>query len=151
MATTNDIDLFNKMSMLRTHGIIKDKTKLEERPSNEIWNYQQLELGYNYRMNDIQGALGISQMKRLDKYTMLRNEISKFYNYELKHLPLTTPWQLPNVYSSFHLYPVLIKDNLSKKSQKEIYEKLIENRISVNLHYIPVHRHPYYEKLGFKK
>ena len=151
MALTNNKNIHDKIHRLRTHGITNDKLLMKKRPKEEIWNYQQLDLGYNYRMNDIQAALGLSQIKRLDEYIKCRQEIAKYYNFELKNLPLTTPWQLPNFYSSYHLYPVLIENNLINKNQRQVYNELLENDIAVNLHYIPVHRHPYYENLGFKE
>ena len=151
MTLTNDRDIANKISRLRTHGITNDKTKMKQQNENEIWNYQQIDLGFNYRMNDIQAALGLSQLTRLHKNVKRRHEIAKFYDIELKNLQLITPWQAPNVQSSYHLYPILIKFNSDFKSQKQVYNALIENNIGANIHYIPVHRHPYYEKLGFKK
>jgi len=151
MALTNSKDIANKMFRLRTHGITNDQMKMKQRPQDEIWNYQQIELGFNYRMNDIQAAIGLNQMKRLDEYVKRRHKIAKFYDTELKNLLLTIPWQSPNAYSSYHLYPILIKNNLDNKTQKQVYNELRENKIAVNLHYIPVHRHPYYENLGFKR
>ena len=151
MALTNDKNVADKLFRLRTHGITNDKTKMKERPKNEIWNYQQIELGFNYRMNDIQSALGINQMKRLDKYIKFRHEIAKYYDAELANLDLITPWQLSSVYSSYHLYPILINSESNLKTQRQVYNELRANNILVNLHYIPVHRHPYYERLGFKK
>ena len=151
MALTNDKDVANKIYRLRTHGITRDKIKMEERPKDEIWNYQQIDLGFNYRMNDIQAALGLSQMKRLDQYVKRRQEIAKHYDNTLKKLPLEIPWQSPSNYSSYHLYTVLIKKDLTQKTQKQVYDELIKKNIGINLHYIPVHRHPYYENLGFKK
>ena len=151
MALTNDKDVADKIYRLRTHGITNDEIKMEERPKDEIWNYQQIDLGFNYRMNDIQAALGLSQMKRLDKYVKRRQEIAKHYDNALKKLPLVTPWQSPSNYSSYHLYTILIKKNLTQKTQRQVYDELIKKNIGVNLHYIPVHRQPYYENLGFKK
>ena len=150
MALTNNREVAEKICRLRTHGITKDKKKMSQRPEDEIWNYQQIELGFNYRMNDIQGALGLNQMKRLDEYIKRRHKIAKVYDDELKKLPIITPWQTTEAYSSYHLYPLLIK-NKNIKSQRKIYHELIKNKIGVNLHYTPVHRHPYYESLGFKK
>ena len=124
---------------------------MKERPKDEIWNYQQIDLGYNYRMNDIQAALGLNQMKRLDEYVNHRHKIAKYYDNELKNLAVILPWQAPNVNSSYHLYPILIKANSNFKTQRQVYDELRKNGIGVNLHYIPVHRHPYYEHLGFKK
>ena len=102
-------------------------------------------------MNDIQAALGLNQMKRLDNYIKLRHKIAKNYDAELKNLPIVTPWQLPKTYSSYHLYPILIKKNINEKNQRQVYDLLRKNKIEANLHYIPVHLHPYYENLGFKK
>ena len=151
MTLTNDKDVADKIYRLRTHGITNDEIKMEERPKDEIWNYQQIDLGFNYRMNDIQAALGLSQMKRLDKYVKRRQEIAKHYDNALKKLPLVIPWQSPSNYSSYHLYTILIKKNLTQKTQRQVYDELIKKNIGVNLHYIPVHRQPYYENLGFKK
>jgi UDP-4-amino-4,6-dideoxy-N-acetyl-beta-L-altrosamine transaminase len=151
MALTNNKDIADKIYRLRTHGITSDETMMKVRPEDEIWNYQQIDLGYNYRMNDIQAALGLNQMKRLDEYVKRRHKIAKYYDTELKNLIVTVPWQAPNVYSSYHLYPILIKANLNFKTQKQVYDELRKNDIGVNMHYIPAHRHPYYEQLGFKK
>ena len=151
MALTNNKNIAEKISRLRTHGITKDKNKMKQRSEDEIWNYQQIDLGFNYRMNDIQAALGLNQMKRIDKYVKRRHQIAKYYDAQFRNLSLITPWQTPNFYSSYHLYPILIKSDSNKKFQKQFFEKLRKNYIEVNLHYIPVHRHPYYENLGFKK
>jgi UDP-4-amino-4,6-dideoxy-N-acetyl-beta-L-altrosamine transaminase len=151
MVLTNNKDIADKIYRLRTHGITNDEVKMKKRPKDEIWNYQQIDLGYNYRMNDIQAALGLNQMKRLDEYVKRRHKIAKYYDTELKNLKVTVPWQAPNVNSSYHLYPILIKANSNFKTQKLVYDELRKNDIGVNLHYIPVHRHPYYEHLGFKK
>jgi UDP-4-amino-4,6-dideoxy-N-acetyl-beta-L-altrosamine transaminase len=151
MALTNDKEIADKILRLRTHGITNDKLKMKKQSEDEIWNYQQIDLGFNYRMNDIQAALGLSQMKRLDKFVKRRHKIAKYYNTKLNELPLTLPWQSRSAYSSYHLYPILIKPSLGAKTQKQVYNELRKNDIAANLHYIPVHRHPYYENLGFKK
>ncbi len=151
MALTNDKKLSESIRRLSIHGITKDEILLSKRSANEIWNYQQIQLGFNYRMNDIQAALGISQLKRLDSYVIRRHEIANYYELKLTNLPITSPWQLPNTYSSYHLYPICIEDDSNPKLQKIIYNKLHEQGIAANLHYIPVHRQPYYESLGFKK
>ena len=151
MAMTNDESIADKMFRLRTHGITKNKVKMKKKPNNEIWNYQQVELGYNYRMNDIQAVLGLNQMKRLKNYLKRRHQIAKYYDNELKNLPIKLPLQTPNFYSSYHLYPILVIPELINKNQKTIYDELRKNDIAVNLHYTPVHLQPYYENLGFKK
>ena len=151
MALTNNKEIVDKLFRLRTHGITNDKSKFKTRPKNEIWNYQQLDLGYNYRMNDIQAALGLNQIKRLDEYVIRRHEIALRYDEELKSLPIITPFQNKKIYSSYHLYPICIKYNETKKTQKEIFSNLRENDIGVNLHYMPVYLHPYYQFLKFKE
>jgi UDP-4-amino-4,6-dideoxy-N-acetyl-beta-L-altrosamine transaminase len=151
MALTNNKNIKEKLLKLRNHGITNDSKKMKKRSKSEIWNYQQVELGFNYRMNDIQAALGCNQLKRLDFYIERRHKIAKHYNSKLKQLPIILPWQANENYSSYHLYPIVIESNSNVKTQKQIYNKLRKNNIGVNLHYIPVHRHPYYENLGFKK
>jgi UDP-4-amino-4,6-dideoxy-N-acetyl-beta-L-altrosamine transaminase len=150
MAVTNDTALSNRMRRLRTHGITSDKDLMHPRPDNEIWNYQQIELGFNYRMTDIQAALGISQMIRLDELVKRRHEIAKQYNEALKALPIITPWQAPETYSSYHLYPIRIRQEECNKSQRQVYDALLQNGVAANLHYIPVHCQPYYQSKGFK-
>ena len=130
MALTNDKDIADRILRLRTHGITNDKKKMKQRSEDEIWNYQQIDLGYNYRMNDIQAALGLSQVKRLDQYIERRHQIAKYYDAELKNLSLTTPWQSPTIYSSYHLYPILIKVSSDTKTQKQVYDELRENNIA---------------------
>ena len=151
MALTNKKYIADKISRLRTHGITTRKELMQKRPENEIWNYQQIELGFNYRMNDIQAALGINQMKRLDDYIKSRHKIAKIYDKELNELAIEKPFQSVNNYSSYHLYPIRVKENIKGQAQKKVYNFLQKHKIFVNIHYIPVHRHPYYEKLGFNK
>ena len=138
------------MRRLHTHGITTDHTLMEQRPPNEIWNYQQIELGFNYRMTDIQAALGLSQLNRLDEFVTRRHEIAEIYNEQLSGLPVVTPFQELDTYSSYHLYPIRVPENSSPATQKQVYDHLRKNGVGANLHYIPVHRQPYYEKLGFK-
>ena len=150
MAMTNDDALANRLRRLRTHGITSDRALMQSRPDNEIWNYQQIELGFNYRMTDIQAAIGLSQMQRLDEFVNRRREIAERYDAELRSLPITTPHQASGTHSSYHLYPILVSEVESGKTQRLIYDALWQNGVAVNLHYIPVHRQPYYEKLGFE-
>lgn len=151
VALTNNLELAEKMSRLRTHGITNNPDFMHSRPPDEIWNYQQIELGFNYRMTDLQAALGLSQLQRLGNFVNKRHEIAAAYNHALKDLPITTPWQNPTVYSSYHLYPIRVKAaSLTNITQRQVYEGLRTMGIAVNLHYIPVHRHPYYEAIGFK-
>lgn len=150
MVMTNDPSLANRMRRLRTHGITSDKELMHRRPDNEIWNYQQIELGFNYRMTDIQAVLGLSQIQRLDEFVGRRHEIATRYDAELRSLPITTPQQASGTYSSYHLYPIRIKNTESRKAQRQVFDALWQNGVAANLHYIPVHRHPYYESLGFK-
>jgi len=150
MALTNNSELADRMQRYRSHGITSDANKMQLRPSDEIWNYQQISLGFNYRMTDIQGALGVSQMDRLDEFVTKRQQIAKRYNDELTGLALQTPRQHADSYSSYHLYPIRISLDKTKQAQRQIYDALQLAGINVNLHYIPVYRQPYYEAKGFK-
>ena len=150
MATTNDISLANRMRILRSHGVTNDKELMYSRRENEVWNYQQIELGFNYRITDIQAALGLRQLSRLDEFVWRRHEIANYYNKALQILPIVVPQQGPETYSSYHLYPIRICEDKCNKKQRQIYDKLWENGVGANVHYIPVHRQPYYESKGFK-
>jgi dTDP-4-amino-4,6-dideoxygalactose transaminase len=150
MALTNDAQLAKRMKLLRSHGITSDSADMNPRPFEEIWNYQQIDLGFNYRMTDIQAALGLSQMKRLDEFVAQRNAIANRYEKLLADLPIITPWQHPDSYSAFHLYVIRLNVAATIKRQREVFEVLRAAGILVNLHYIPVYRQPYYENLGFK-
>lgn len=150
MALTNDPELAERMLRNRSHGITSDVDQMQARPVNEIWNYQQISLGFNYRMTDIGAALGVSQMARLDEFVNKRRRIAKRYDEALAGFPLLTPWQHPDSYSSYHLYPIRLKLGEIEKTQRQVYDALHAAGILVNLHYIPVYRQPYYETMGFE-
>jgi len=151
MAMTNDAQIASRMRSLRSHGITNDAADMFPRAPEEIWNYQQMGLGFNYRMTDIQAALGLSQMQRLDEFVAKRHAIANRYEELLADLPVITPWQHAVSYSSFHLYPIRLKLGEINKTHRQVFEALLAAGIGVNLHYIPVYRQPYYEKLGFRK
>lgn len=151
MAVTNDDAVAARMQRLRSHGISNIHAEIQARPDDEIWNYQQLSLGFNCRMTELQAALGISQLNMIDEFIKRRHAIANYYDEALQGLPLKTPYQLPETRSSYHLYPIQIDIAKSGKRQKTIYKAMHQAGIQVNLHYIPVYRHPYFESLGFKK
>ncbi|HHT49391.1 MAG TPA: UDP-4-amino-4,6-dideoxy-N-acetyl-beta-L-altrosamine transaminase [Firmicutes bacterium] len=149
MILTNRADLYEKLLFLRTHGITRDE-RFMTKPSDGPWYYQQIDLGYNYRMTDIQAALGYSQLQRIDQFVRRRHVLAARYDQSLKGLPVTLPWQDPDTYSSWHLYVLRLHLDQLGKSRKQIFEELRTAGIDVNVHYIPVHTQPYYERLGFK-
>lgn len=149
MALTNDDNCAERLRLLRSHGITRDP-QLMTKEMDGPWYYQQVALGYNYRMTELQGALGVSQMTRLKQFVGRRHELASRYNELLKDLPLTTPWQYPDGYSGLHLYVIRLHLDQIKKTHREVFEGLRAKGIIVNLHYIPVHLQPYYQRLGFK-
>ncbi len=150
MALTNDTQLAKRMQLLRSHGITSDAADMIPQASEELWYYQQIALGFNYRMTDIHAALGLSQMQRLDEFVAKRHAIAKRYEELLAELPVITPWQHSDSYSGFHLYVIRLKLAETSKTHREVFEALRAAGILVNLHYIPVYRQPYYAGLGFK-
>ena len=150
MALTNNDELAAGMSRLRTHGITRQPEEMVREPTGP-WYYEQIELGYNYRMTDVQAALGLSQMKRLDAFIARRNEIARRYDELLADLPLRLPRLLTEAYSSWHLYPVRLRIDASQRPHREVFEALRAAGIGVNLHYMPVHMQPYYRALGFNE
>ena len=149
-ALTNSKALADKMALYRSHGITRDEA-LMENASHGGWYYEQVDLGFNYRMTELQAALGVSQMSRLSEFVSARHELAVRYYDKLASLPIILPYQLPNTYSGLHLYVIRINLNEISKAHKEVFDELRENGIGVNLHYIPVHLQPYYQKMGFKQ
>jgi UDP-4-amino-4,6-dideoxy-N-acetyl-beta-L-altrosamine transaminase len=149
MALTNDAALAHRMAVLRTHGIVRDPAHMVG-ASHGPWYYQQVELGFNYRMTDLQAALGLSQLSRLDAYVERRHEIAQAYDRQLAGLPLTLPWQHPDSYSGLHLYVVRLRLDQLRLAHRAVFEALRARGLGVNLHYIPVHTQPYYQRLGFR-
>lgn len=150
MALTSSDELATRLSLLRSHGITRDPALMTE-PMHGAWYYQQVALGFNYRMTDIQAALGVSQMKRLAGYVQRRHEIAQRYNELLVNLPLTLPWQHPDSYSAYHLYVVRLQLDKISATHRQVFEALRAKDIMVNLHYIPVHTQPCYQQMGFKQ
>lgn len=148
MAVTNDAKLAKSMARLRSHGITRDAAEMNGE-SDGPWYYEQIDLGFNYRMTDLQAALGTSQMQRLDQFVTKRNQIADRYDRLLLDLPVQTPWQHPDGYSARHLYVIRIQENESPRSHKEVFERMRAGGIGVNLHYIPVYRQPWYQQMGF--
>lgn len=148
MALTNNAELAKKLHLLRSHGITRDPTQLVC-DSEGAWYYQQIELGYNYRMTDIQAALGVSQLGRLDDFVNRRRALAARYDMLLADVPVITPAQQPDSVSAYHLYPICIKQDVVKKKRRKVFDAMRTSGIGVNVHYIPVHLQPYYRKLGF--
>lgn len=150
LAVTNQSDLANKMQLLRSHGITRDPT-LMTKDSEGGWYYQQIDLGFNYRMTELQAALGVSQMQRLDEFVIKRHALLERYTELLKELPVITPKQFEDSYSALHLYPIQLELQKIDKSHAQVFDELRQNGIGVNVHYIPVHLQPYYQRMGFKE
>ena len=150
VATTNSQELAQKMELLRSHGITRDSDLMTHEPDGS-WYYQQVMLGFNYRMTEMQAALGVSQIKRLNIITDKRHQLAKKYDSLLADLPVITPYQHSDGYSGLHLYVIRLKTDQIQKSHKEVFDALRAANIGVNLHYIPVHLQPYYQQnLAFK-
>lgn len=150
MILTNNHELYEKLLLYRSHGITRNPAKMTH-VSDGAWYYQQIVLGCNYRMTDIQAALGTSQMKRLDAFVARRRELAARYDALLQELPLVTPHVMEGANPSWHIYVVRVAFGQIRKTKQQLFEAMKEQGIMLNLHYIPVHRQPYYEKLGFRQ
>jgi UDP-4-amino-4,6-dideoxy-N-acetyl-beta-L-altrosamine transaminase len=149
MVTTNDTALAEELRILRTHGITRDANLMAQPPEGP-WSYEQIDLGFNYRMTDVQAALGTSQLKRLTKMQEQREALAQRYDKMLAGLPLILPARLKDRASSWHLYAVEIDDTGTSASRNDVFQAMRAAQIGVNVHYIPIHIQPYYAKLGFK-
>lgn len=149
MALTNNDDLASRMNLLRSHGITRDSGLMTQEPDGP-WYYQQIQLGFNYRMTELQAALGVSQVDRLDDFVARRHELARRYDDMLADFPVVTPWQHPDSYSGLHLYVIRLNLGEIRVSHREVFESLRQRGIGVNLHYIPVHTQPYYQEMGFQ-
>ena len=150
MALTNDSGLAKKMRLLSSHGITREPTEMTGRVDGS-WYYQQQMLGFNYRLTELQAALGLSQLKRLDDYVSKRHLIAGQYDIRLSESPISTLKRCPESVSSNHLYVILLDLNRIKRSRQEVYDYMRAAGIGVNVHYIPVYHQPYYEKMGFAR
>lgn len=148
MVLTQSDELAHLMALYRSHGITRDSTYMSQEPDGP-WYYQQIALGFNYRMTELQAALGVSQMQRVDSFVSRRHALAKRYDELLSDLPVVVPWQHPDAYSGLHLYVVRLKLDQITATHREVFQKLRDLGVGVNLHYIPVHLHPYYQRMGF--
>jgi len=149
LATTNNKNLSERMKLFRSHGVTRNP-ELMSNLSEGGWYYQQVDLGFNYRMTELQAALGISQMQRLDEFVTKRHKLQERYDLLLEDLPITKPYQDKDSYSALHLYPIQIDLDSNDKSREKIFDELRQGGIGVNVHYIPIHIQPYYQRLGFQ-
>jgi len=149
LATTNDEELSERMQLFRSHGVTRNP-KLMSKLSEGGWHYQQVDLGFNYRMTELQAALGVSQMQRLDEFVTQRHTLQERYDSLLSGLPIIKPHQSQDSYSALHLYPIQIDVDSVDKGREKIFDELRQNGIGVNVHYIPIHTQPYYLQFGFK-
>lgn len=150
VVVTNSKELYEKMILFRSHGITRNSELMTE--NQGPWYYEQIDLGYNYRLTDIQSALGLSQIKKLDDFILKRREIVNKYNEAFKELEeIVTPFENEYSKSGYHIYVLLLNLDKLKCGRKEIFEALQAENIGVNVHYLPVYLHPYYKKLGYKK
>ena len=149
MVLTNNKNLYEKLCLYRSHGVTREPQFMTHK-SDEPWYYQQIGLGFNYRMTDIQAALGYSQMQKLDEFVKRRRELAARYDELLRDLPLRTPFVIKDSKPSWHLYIVRLDFNKIRKTKEQVFNEMKENGFVLNLHYIPVHTQPYYKSLGHK-
>jgi UDP-4-amino-4,6-dideoxy-N-acetyl-beta-L-altrosamine transaminase len=150
VATTNSSEIIQRMRLFSNHGVTRD-SELMTKESEGGWYYQQVALGFNFRMTELQAALGISQMERLNEFITKRHILQERYDELLVNLPVTRPYQHPDSYSALHLYPIQVDTVKIGKSHAQIFNEFREGGIGVNLHYIPIHTQPYYQQFGFKE
>ena len=148
MILTNNEELYRRLLLFRSHGITRDEM-LMTHETDGPWYYQQLELGFNYRMTDIQAALGYSQMRRVDEFVRRRRYLAERYNRLLQDLPVITPYVADYADPSWHIYIIRVDFGKVSKSKQEIFAAMKKAGVTLNLHYIPVHMQPYYRQLGF--
>jgi len=149
LATTNSKHFAEKMQLYRSHGITRDESSMTTKSDGD-WYYQQVDLGFNYRMTELQAALGVSQMQRLDEFVTQRHILQERYDSLLSSLSIIKPYQNQDSYSALHLYPIQIDLDSVDKSREKIFDELRQSGIGVNVHYIPIHTQPYYLHFGFK-
>lgn len=150
MALTNDAALARRLELLRSHGMTRDAALMDAEPDGP-WYYQQVALGYNYRITDIQAALGLSQLARLDDYVGRRHRLAARYDALLADLPVIVPARVADVRSALHLYPIQVDAARCRRSRRQVFDALRAAGIGVNVHYIPVHTQPYYRRMGFSR
>lgn len=148
LASTNQRELAEKMALLRSHGVTREPTLMTKK-SDGSWYYQQVDLGFNYRMTELQAALGVSQITKLNEFVKTRHVLQERYHEKLADLPITLPFQSSDSYSALHLYPIQLKLEKTSQTQSQVFDTLRKEGLGVNVHYIPVHTQPYYQKMGF--
>ncbi len=149
--TTNNIKYYNKLNMLNSNGITKNIKDFKYKANSSKFYYEQQYLGFNFRMSDIQAALGLSQIKNLSKTVKKRNHLASLYKEKLSSLPVNTQYISKKNLSSYHIYVIRIIPKFFKLNHKEIFNYFHSKNILINLHYLPIHLHPFYRKLGFKR
>jgi len=149
LLTTRDPTVAQRLADLRSHGITREVSRMT-RATQDGWYYEQQSLGYNYRMTELQAALGVSQMTELDHFVARRHQLVARYEEGIKDLPIIRPWQDPRSHSAFHLYVIQVAEG-ARLNRRQLFDQLREAGIMVNVHYIPIHHHPYYQGMGFEE